>query len=205
MTSHDPRPRLSGRDPVHVTMRVLSEIPSLRSMGKAVRRAIHAGAGTADAADFRVVHFSILSNHIHLVAEGASKEALSRGMKGLAVRIAWAVNRALGRRRGKVFSDRFHSRVLETPREVNRALLYVMNNHRRHEAQAGRALAPEYRDPHSTAIYWRRDPGLNPFPQPKTWVLRTGYLLGGGEIDLSRTPGRIPKPKPPAKPHRAAR
>jgi REP element-mobilizing transposase RayT len=203
MVSHGPRAHLTGRSPVHVTMRVLSEIPSLRSMGKAIRGALRAGAGQDEKAEFRVVHFAILSNHIHLLAEGDSAQALSRGMKGLAVRIAWAVNRALGRKRGKVFSDRFHSRVLSTPREVNRALLYVMNNYRRHLAQDGRTLPPEFRDQQSSAIYWKRNPRSNPFPQPKTWVLRTGYLLGGGEIDLRRTPGRIPKPKPPAKPCRS--
>ena len=90
-------------------MRVLAEIPSLRSMSKAVRGALIAGAGAeADkeqskrmTRDFRLIHFSILSNHIHLIAEADTAQALSRGMKGLAVRIAWAVNRALGRKPGE--------------------------------------------------------------------------------------------------------
>jgi hypothetical protein len=181
-------------------MRVLPEIPSLRAMHARIRRALFAGAGKTKGnekrRDFRLIHFCILSNHLHLIVEADSTAALSRGMKGLAVRVAWAVNRALGRKRGKVFSDRYHSRVLSTPREANAALHYVINNYRKHQAEAGRILSPSFRDPCSSWTSLRARPHDNPLAQPGTWLLRGGYLNGGGEIDLSRTPGQIPKLKP---------
>ncbi len=64
-----------------------------------------------------MVHFSIQSNHLHLLVETHDTEALSLGMQGLAVRMAWAVNRALGVR-GTVFAERYHARELMTPRET---------------------------------------------------------------------------------------
>jgi hypothetical protein len=106
------------------------------------------------------------------------------------------VNRALGRKRGKVFSDRYHARVLSTPREANLALHYVLNNYRKHQAEGGRILRPSFRDPCSSWTSLRAHPDDNPLASPTTWLLRVGYLNGGGEIDLSRTPGAIPKPKP---------
>jgi hypothetical protein len=57
---------------------------------------------------FRVVHFSIQANHIHLIVEAAGRRMLWRGMTGVGVRIARAVNRTLGRR-GQVVADRYHA------------------------------------------------------------------------------------------------
>ena len=52
-------------------------------------------------------------------------------MQGLAIRVAKAVNRCLGRS-GRVWDDRFHSRALRTPREVRNVLVYVLLNGRKH-------------------------------------------------------------------------
>lgn len=40
---------------------------------------------------------SILSNHLHLIVEAKGRGALSRGMKGLQVRIARALNKPWNR------------------------------------------------------------------------------------------------------------
>ena len=61
---------------------------------------------------------------------------LEVGMQGLAIRIARGLNRLWGRK-GKVFADRYHDRVLRTPREVRNALAYVLNNARRHAVRCG--------------------------------------------------------------------
>src|SRR5262249_22714935 len=72
-------------------------------------------------------HFSVQSDHIHLLVEADEPAALVRGMQGLAIRVAKSVNRAL-KRCGAVWADRFHARTLRTPREVRNALVYVLNN-----------------------------------------------------------------------------
>ncbi|HKO91462.1 MAG TPA: hypothetical protein VJU61_09940, partial [Polyangiaceae bacterium] len=73
----------------------------------------------------RIVHYSIQSNHVHLLVEADDRRALTAGLRGLFVRIAGALNR-LWQRRGGVFADRFHERELRTPREVRNSLLYVL-------------------------------------------------------------------------------
>jgi hypothetical protein len=69
---------------------------------------------------FRLVHFSVQSNHLHLVAEAGDRHALALGMQGLLIRVAKALNK-LWARRGAVFFDRYHARILRTPREVRNA------------------------------------------------------------------------------------
>ena len=68
--------------------------------------------------------------------EADDAAALGRGMKSIASRIAYAVNRALKRgRRGKVLRDRYHHEVLTCPRQVRNALAYVLLNARHHAAE----------------------------------------------------------------------
>ena len=62
-----------------------------------------------------------------MLVEAAGPESLARGMQGLAVRLARALNRC-ARRSGRVFADRYYPHVLETRREVANALRYVLLN-----------------------------------------------------------------------------
>jgi len=107
---------------VHVTLRARDSLPSFRSprLFAFVQRSLAA----AHKAAFRVVHFSVQTDHIHLVAEGDGMDALVRGVQGLAVRCAKTVNRAIGRR-GQVWSSRYHSRGLRNPTETRRGFVYV--------------------------------------------------------------------------------
>jgi hypothetical protein len=121
-------------------------------------------------------------------------------MKSLATRFALAVNRALGRR-GPVLRDRYHHRVLRTPREVRNALAYVLLNGRRHAAKGRRALAGVVRlDPASSARWfegWRRDARLSEPPpaasppavaRAHTWLLLVGWRRRG-LLDPAEVPG----------------
>ena len=118
--SHLRRPVLSPRHPLHVTLRVVAGLPSLRRWGlfTEVRSAL---ARAQERFGFRLVHFSVQSNHLHLIAEAADRCALSRGLQGLTVRVARAVNRRL-QRTGRLFADRYHARALKTPRAAHFAL-----------------------------------------------------------------------------------
>jgi REP element-mobilizing transposase RayT len=148
LVSRSKRPVLNGRHPVHATMRVLPEIPSLRVLNGWVRRALNAGSNQPG---FRLIHFSIQGNHLHLIVEAEDTVRLSRGMQGLAVRISRAVNQVLSRKRGKVFSDRYHAHVLRSLREVRNAVAYVIENFRRHREKGGRPVAASFVDLHSSA------------------------------------------------------
>src|SRR5262245_14952218 len=128
--SHSARPRHAAGHPLHVTVRLRAGLPSLRE--KAARdRILAAFAAGRERFGFRLTQYSLQSNHLHLIAEAGDRRALSRGMQGLLVRIARALNE-LWKHVGSVFSDRFHARELRTPREVRAALVYVLQNARHH-------------------------------------------------------------------------
>jgi putative transposase len=117
-----------------------------------MRRAFWAGG---DRFGFRLVHYSVQGNHVHLLVEANDRRALSRGMQGLGVRVARALNRVMGRH-GSVLSERYHARILRTPTEVRHARRYLANNARRHYG----LLGP---DPFAS---------LTAFIAPRTWLLR---------------------------------
>src|SRR5436305_1175470 len=88
-------------------------------------------------ASFQILDYSVQQDHVHLIVEAGDKRALSRGMQGLCIRAAKSINRALSRR-GKVFADRCHARVLKTVREVVNAVRYVIDNFKKHGVERAR-------------------------------------------------------------------
>lgn len=184
---HRSRPPHVALHPVHVTMRAVEAIRCLRSarVFPAVRRAI----AVAGHADFRIIHFSVQDDHVHLLAEAGDGRALSGGARGLAIRLARAVNRALGRR-GRVWNGRYHARALTTPRAVRHALVYVLMNFKKHLRPAGTEL-----DPCSSAAWfagWCTPPsaaaiGPPPVAAARTWLARLGWRRHG-LIDAAERP-----------------
>jgi hypothetical protein len=147
-----------------------------------IRRAL----GTASRNGLRLVHFSVQSNHLHLLVEAHDKLSLSRGAAGLTIRVARAINRLL-RRSGSVFLERYHARPLRTPQEVRNGIVYVLQNGQKHL----RGL--KELDPYSSAWWFtgwatppsaRKPPGWDesqpvPVRAPSTWLLDTGWRLRG--------------------------
>lgn len=190
--AHERRFKFAARFPVHVTLRLVESVPSLRRHGPL--RIIQQGVREAGHhAYFRVVEFAVIGNHIHLIVEADGAEALAVGMHALEVRLARRLNR-LFERRGKLFADRYHARHLETPREVRNAIRYVLSNQRAHEARRGERLNRDWIDPFSSAFWfdgWKdrvrlREPRqrelLNvprPTAAPTVWLLTTGWRRWG--------------------------
>jgi putative transposase len=165
LVSHAARAKFDRPTALHVTLRVREEVWNLRSR-RAFRRLRNALAAAWGRFGLRIVQFSIQGNHVHLIVEADNDEALSRGMQGLAIRIARALNRMM-RRKGHVLADHFFSRILETPTEVVNAIRYVLGNHAHHFGAAGI-------DPFSSAglSATDRDAVLAP---PVGWLLRDGW------------------------------
>jgi putative transposase len=80
---------------------------------------------------FRLVHYSVQGNHLHLLVEANDEQALSHGMNRLGVRVAKGLNRVMGRH-GRVLADRYHAHILKSPTETRRAREYLLQNARRH-------------------------------------------------------------------------
>jgi len=179
---HVARPEHARRHPVHVTLRAARRGPTLRrqSVFFEIRRAF----ARTTRSWFRLVHFSVQSDHIHLIVEAQDKAALSRGVAGLSIRVARAVNRVLGCR-GKVWADRYHARALRTPREVRHGLVYVIANRRKHAPKTVGL------DPCSSAWWfdgWKVPPTCEPpawestsapVEPAGTWLARTGWKRHG--------------------------
>ena len=152
-------------------------------MFKLVQRALVEGASRTG---FRVVEFSVQSNHIHLLCEAKDRVQLTRGLQGLLIRIARSINRKL-ERRGRVFADRYHDRVLKTPSEVRHALVYVLQNVKHHrQGGAGRSRA-WWLDSCSSAPRFFGLEGTPDLVRPHTWLLRIGWQRAG-PISLDSVP-----------------
>jgi REP element-mobilizing transposase RayT len=119
-----------------VTLKLRSGLPRLRSRREyaALRAAFAAGCARNLAGTFRLCHYAVLNDHLHLLCEAESRTALSRGLQGLLIRIAKALNK-LWSRRGSVFADRYHDHILKSPREVRNALRYLFGNGKKHAAE----------------------------------------------------------------------
>jgi REP-associated tyrosine transposase len=183
-----------------VTLRLRRGLPSLRSR-PFVRELRNRLRGVCERRRFRLVHYSVQADHLHLIVEAASSQDLARGMKSVAARIARAVNRVFARR-GPVLADRYHRRILRTPREVRHALAYVLLNVRKHWKQRWGEAPPVRLDDASSGRWfwgWRREPpggnstgaraGPREVARSRTWLLVAGWRRHG-LID----PGEVPGP-----------
>jgi REP-associated tyrosine transposase len=136
-------------------------------------------AGDGVTLGFRVLHFSVQADHLHLLVEADRPTGLARGIQGLAIRVAKAINRVLGRH-GAVWGDRNHARKLGTPREVRNALVYILDNWRKHVPGArgvdARSSAGWF-DGWRSAVP-RRDESP-PVASPRTWLARIGWRRHG--------------------------
>ena len=172
---HLRRAEIASRHPVHATLRVGRGCWNLRSH-RALRVLESAFLAGRERFGFRLVHYSVQGNHLHLLVETEGKESLARGMKGLQVRVARALNRMMNRK-GRVFGDRYHAHVLKTPREAARALRYVLTNFAHHARGWGEQVASAFIDPFSSVRFLAASPGPGaPVLGPRTWLLRTGWL-----------------------------
>lgn len=194
--SHAARPKLSGREPVLVTLKVKREGWNLRAR-RAMTLVLPALEAVLEKVGLRIVHFSVQHDHIHLIVEAQSAQALSRGIAGLCIRIARRLNKLMGKA-GKVFAERFHQRVLSSPRQVRNAIRYVLLNARKHGVAPS---DPRWLDPCSSARAfdgWTIEiaplaPGATspPTSAPTTWLLRVGWRRAGPLIDPSERPGPL--------------
>jgi REP element-mobilizing transposase RayT len=188
--------------PTHVTLRLRSDAPSLRAtpIVRAIERTFAAGCVRPG---FRLVHYSLQGNHAHLIVEAQDQVALGRGMMAIGSRLARAVNR-IAERSGPVIAERYHHRLLPTPKEVRNALRYVLLNTRRHAAKARAGVTALSRLDTASSARWfdgwkrglaltRATKGIGPdAPRPvaraRTWLLGVGWRRHG-LLDPADVPG----------------
>jgi REP element-mobilizing transposase RayT len=190
---HEPRPDIDGRKVLHVVLKALPEVGTLRrpKLYDAIRRATIV---VAKGGRIRICHLSIQHDHVHLLVEAESKKRLADGMLGFQVSAARQINKVLGRR-GKVFRDRYHLVVIANPTQMRNTLAYVLNNFRKHGA-----AGPDWMtDPYSSGRAfdgWRERTPITPAVPSygalevcaaRSWMLREGWKRAG-TISLYEVP-----------------
>lgn len=197
LQKHEARDAFDPTDPVHVTMRAVRGVPSMRA--EVVSAVVVAEIRRASEKGFRILHYSIQTDHLHLITEADSKLELARGVQRLAARVAMRIN-ALARRRGMFWRERYHRRDLGSPQQFRNALVYVTFNSRKHASAGERAVRARELDGLSSARWipeldwappddtflerlrgWRAAAGAGPPPvaPPERWVARTGWKKHG--------------------------
>jgi Transposase IS200 like len=151
-----------------------------------------------DGVDFRIVHFSIQDNHLHMLVEADNDRALARGMRRFTINAARAIHLAFGTA-GRVFF-RYHSTVIKTRRYARNAIAYVLGNWRRHHQDIVRGrLIDAMLDRYSSAVSfdgWSKrfsiPEGHTPLvvSTPTTALLRSGWAFDG-PLDPYQAPGPL--------------
>ncbi len=190
---HRARPDLSARHPVHITLRARRRFPELRRRDyyALIRKVLAHYLGRTD---FRVVHGSIQDSHFHFLVEASDKQALSRGMQSLAIRLSKALSGGLG----KVFPERYHAVQIRSARQARNTLAYVLNNWRRHRVD-GASQAPV--DPYSSGVTFTgwstpmqfklpREYEPLPVSSPRTSLLVSDWMQFG-LLDPFEVPGPV--------------
>lgn len=201
---HAKRPVHKGRHPVHITLRAKPGLPSFRQqrIERLITDVMRAQRRRHYKDDFRIVHYSIQGNHLHLIVEADSEraeasgyKALRSGISGFEIAFARRLNMIL-RRRGKVWADRYHRHDLRSPKETRAGLAYVFRNFTHHgERSYGDGVvdlfssAPVFEgwtkpkfEPHERER-WRR-----PVCRAQTWLLTTGWCRARGELEAAPQP-----------------
>lgn len=196
---HRRRTPLASRHPCHVTFKVENDVPPLRT-ARLVAELERSWRKACERSRFRLVHYSVQNDHVHMIVEAGSARDLACGLKAIGARFARGVNRVF-RRTGRVLADRCHVHVLRTPREVRNAIAYVLLNARRHLAKRGNALPGiACIDPASSGRWfsgWRSGTPRSHDPPavaaPRTWLLSVGWRRRGLP-DAAEVPGRDRRP-----------
>jgi REP element-mobilizing transposase RayT len=163
-------------------MRMMPHVWNLRSRRsfRVIQRALSAGSARFG---LRLCEFSVQGNHLHLVVEATNTRSLSRGMQGLSIRVARGLNRLM-KNTGKVLGDRYHARILRSPREALNVLRYVRDNHDVHRARWGEAKVGKP-DPFSSA---QNAHGVT-LPPARTYLLRRARSELGEATVAANPPG----------------
>jgi len=206
--NHMRRPILSIKTPLHITLRLIERLPSLRK--KVLLKEFKESIRRAKALGLYIIHFSIQDNHIHLFAEARSNKAIALGMRALAGRFAkyirsYAYKVKSAKSKGSVFAGRYHLHILKTPREVRNALEYVLLNLSKHrkliefidefssgsvfrnwKALLGRRYKSLIRFDHEWyQKHERQNDLMYVLNQPRSWLAQRGWQIAQWEFSAS--------------------
>lgn len=122
--AHRTREKVKSRYPLHINFKVRLQIRNKQALSLLKRAIINArGQG------LRIIHFSLQSNHVHLIVEAADNALLTKGMRSLTITFA------KGLKKGRIQMERYHLHVLKSLKEAHNAVKYVLLNQQKHSGQ----------------------------------------------------------------------
>jgi hypothetical protein len=119
--AHRAREKVSHRHALHLNIKVKVFIRNKQCL-KILKRAIK----NARSHGLKVLHFSLQTNHLHLLVEAVSNEILTRGMRSLSITFSKGIAKE------RIQLGRYHLHVLRTLRETRNAAHYVLFNEQKH-------------------------------------------------------------------------
>lgn len=119
--SHSQRELINSHTPVHINFKYCAYIQTNR-----VLDILHIAFLNAIKHNFHVTHFTLQSNHVHIIAETINNQTLITGMRCITNTIVKRIGK------GSLQIERYHLHVLRTPQETRNAIAYVLNNELRH-------------------------------------------------------------------------
>ena len=170
--AHRRREKITARTALHINFKVRASIRNkhcLNILKRAIRNSRSKG--------LRVVHFSLQSNHVHLIVEATHNAILTKGIRSLTITFSKGIAR------GQIQMERYHLHVLKTVRETKNALHYVLLNEQKHSG-----LKKAHVDDYSSlgtmrglrelaqstkmTILLRKIQEINFLDAPKGWMIR---------------------------------
>lgn len=119
--AHSTREKIKATTPLHINFKYGAYVRM-----ESILNILEVSILNAKKFRFEVTHYTLQSNHVHLIAEAPDNTSLSSGMRS----ITNTMVKRMGK--GSIQLERYHLHVLRTPREVRNALDYVLNNDVKH-------------------------------------------------------------------------
>ena len=168
---------------MHITARAVRGLPSFRQ--QRIASLVLLQLRRLNGPSFQIVHFSVQTNHLHLIVEAEDRETVIRKISGLMISFAKRLNTMLGDRRGKVWSERYFRRDVSSARDMNNVLAYVFGNAKKHGHIPLHAIEIDYLSSAWTFDGWDTRVLLPPEairwrpPAPRTDLLKREWIAYG--------------------------
>ena len=182
---HVKRFRLKKASSLHLTIKVRENKADIQS--KRILKALHHAIKRARLKGLKVVHYTLEYNHVHLLVESVDNKTLHKGMQAFGITIAKAINK-IKRSKGAVYKNRYHLRLISSPRQLKNVLHYIFNNGVKHKRTNSKI------DLFNSMIAEEKINVLYPKDAKKIWAdIQNSEFLRAFQVDLFRilSPGEI--------------
>lgn len=125
---HLARPLIEKTSAVHVSWQLKETLITLNISTKDFFELFRLAVMTAKKKGLKIIHYSIMENHLHLIVEAQSSEELSRSLQSFALSLSKLVKNRFNGSLANLWNDRYFMQLLLSQREIKTALQVVLKN-----------------------------------------------------------------------------